>query len=313
MSLNKIKKEWQIPGKGQNETLEIVTLLESQRILTDDTFSLAATCLKMVARATFCVTVHCEIAAACCLLKRSTFGDILHFTLPSSVTEKPPTVSSCCWLKRSTFGVVISILRNANLLLLFHHCSMPEGSWSGMILLFIHMQLTHCVGWSKCMLYRSNYWSTINFQEVDKSSLLWFFSRERSWIFNFVFSYFLACSLISSKRIELYATMCFSKFCRSSINETSGSVTLQSIQVCFCSGVVSLILIFLGSKLSTSDDGRGLWRLSSNCLLPLRIWRKCRKSFVKESVSETLLIVCFMLSSLFILFFSTFLFVMYLF
>jgi hypothetical protein len=28
MSLNGIKKEWQIPGKGQNETLEIVNPVE---------------------------------------------------------------------------------------------------------------------------------------------------------------------------------------------------------------------------------------------------------------------------------------------
>jgi hypothetical protein len=34
MSLNEIKKEFQIAGKGHNEILEIVDLLEEQRIVT---------------------------------------------------------------------------------------------------------------------------------------------------------------------------------------------------------------------------------------------------------------------------------------
>jgi hypothetical protein len=34
MALNGIKKEWQIPGKGQNETLEIVNSLEHTMAVT---------------------------------------------------------------------------------------------------------------------------------------------------------------------------------------------------------------------------------------------------------------------------------------
>jgi hypothetical protein len=69
--------------------------------------TLANTCLKMVARAmAHFVTVRCEIAAACCLLKRSTFGGILHFR---AWQKSLRLVSSCCLLKRSTFGVVFVI------------------------------------------------------------------------------------------------------------------------------------------------------------------------------------------------------------
>jgi hypothetical protein len=69
---------------------------------------------------------------------------------------------------------------------------------SGMNQLFIHMQSTHCVEWSKRMLYRSNSWSERVW--VGMISLI-VSLQKKFWNFIFAFSPFLASAMPYTNRI----------------------------------------------------------------------------------------------------------------
>jgi hypothetical protein len=171
----------------------------------------AGTCLKMVARASHFVTVRCEIAAACCLLKRSTFGGFLHFTLPSSVTEKPATCVILLLIEKVHLWCGICYCDLSNLLQLSSSLFNAVKRWKPLdaVWLVIHANAVD----SLCRMIKMHALSIQLFQS-SFIQLVCFSSFDSENILNFQFRMF-ACSLISSKRIELqYPRMCFSKICR---------------------------------------------------------------------------------------------------
>jgi hypothetical protein len=187
--------------------------------------TLAGTCLKMVARATFCDSSLWD----CCSVL---FIEKVHLWC-----HLASNLSACCLLKRSTFGVIslwemqiyFCFLVAVQSWILKRYESAIHSTAIDSLCRMIKM---HALSIQLLNNYHS---STINFQKWC-ISLVWFSSFSSDNILNFQFRV-LIFPLISSKRIELYPRLDLSFFSEQLVKWLSWRTIGLIAEVCLSDAV----------------------------------------------------------------------------